>query len=115
MILINIIMNVTDTVINECSICYVNKVELSLLCKHSLCNSCYRNVEFCPFCRKRIKPKRRQITIPESPDSPDSPDSPESIIIVNNDSQNQYCVLCIILFAPFIWFLFLLSAIINIQ
>ena len=92
-----------ETNLNECSICYVNKVELSLLCKHSLCNSCYLNIDCCPFCRKRIKPKRNEVTIPET-----------NVLIINNDNRiNEYCILCIMLFAPFIWILFLLSAIIT--
>jgi hypothetical protein len=101
----------SNFLIIECSICYVNKVELSLLCKHSLCNSCYLNVEACPFCRKRIKPKRSEIVIEPETIVPET-----TVRIINdNDIPSQYWVLCIILFAPIIWILFLLSAIISIQ
>ena len=98
-------MNVISINECECSVCYVNKVELSLLCKHSLCKSCYNNIEICPFCRKRIKPKRNEITIP---------DTNVNVRINNENSTNEYCVLCIMFFAPVIWFLFLVSAIISI-
>ena len=46
----------------ECGICYdsnlpSDKMEI-LLCKHSICISCYQKliIKVCPFCRKRFLP-----------------------------------------------------------
>ena len=94
--------------INECSICYVNKVELSFLCKHSICKSCYHNVELCPFCRKRIKPETHIKVRPRVGVRP------HIIIITDDDGPSHCCFFCIILFGPFIWLLFLISAFIHI-
>lgn len=90
-----------ELTIMECSICYVNKVELSFLCKHSLCKSCYLNIELCPFCRKRIKQIRGSIH------------EPEVMIIHENTNNfthsNFYCAMCIISIGPLIWILFLVG------
>jgi hypothetical protein len=83
--------------ITECSICYINKVEITFLCKHSVCKSCYHNIELCPFCRKRIKP----IPVIE-------PDTGE---IMSN--KNFYFVLCVMMIAPMIWVCFALGVILN--
>lgn len=74
--------------IMECSICYVNKVELSLLCKHSVCLDCYRNIEVCPFCRNIIKRKESII---------------EDRLIIDDRSEirnNFYFVICIMMIGP---------------
>jgi hypothetical protein len=91
--------------IMECSICYVNKVEISFLCKHSVCQSCYRNIEICPFCRKRVKPKEPVIEI-------------EQNIRINDPDEvtrnpNFYFVLCVMLTGPMIWVCFALGVILN--
>lgn len=91
-----------DDCIMECSICYVNKVEITLLCKHSLCQSCYRNIEVCPFCRKRIKPIPEEIEI---------------IIIETSNNSNESCYVFTCLFVSitciFIWICFLVGVLFN--
>lgn len=39
----------------ECAICFEVEEPFILPCNHSVCQSCYRNIELCPFCRKKIK------------------------------------------------------------
>ena len=96
----------TTLTIMECSICYVNKVELSFLCKHSVCKSCYHNIEICPFCRKRVKPKEPVI------------DTRRDLILIIEDTsevrgRNFYFVLCVMLTGPMIWVSFALGLIIT--
>lgn len=100
--------------INECSICYVNKVELSFLCKHSICKSCYHNVELCPFCRKRIKPEGQIKVRPIRPRSRVRHRVRVRSIVIIDDGPSHCCIFCIILFGPFIWLLFLISGFIHI-
>lgn len=84
-----------ELTVMECSICYVNKVEITLLCKHSLCQSCYRNIELCPFCRKRIKPVPEEI----------------EIIVINETSNNsnECCYIFTCLFVSIICILIWIS------
>ena len=96
----------TTLTILECAICYVNKVELSFLCKHSVCKSCYHNIEICPFCRKRVKPKEPVI------------DTRRDLIFIVEDTsevrgRNFYFVLCVMLTGPMIWVSFALGLIIT--
>jgi len=42
----------------ECMICYDVAEPFILNCKHSVCYNCYRKLENCPFCRKRIREKK---------------------------------------------------------
>lgn len=93
--------------IMECSICYVNKVELSFLCKHSVCKSCYRNIEICPFCRKRIKPRKQKTPIHRT----------NVIVEYTNEGEvrgrNFYFVLCVMMMVPLIWLCFVTGVLIN--
>lgn len=85
-----------EIMITECSICYVNNVEVSFLCKHSLCKSCYLKVEICPFCRKKIKD-----TVTE----PITDSSLESIRIESEETGDLsfYCAIGVCIIGPLTW------------
>jgi hypothetical protein len=49
--------------IMECNICYDVAEPFLLQCKHSVCYNCYHKLENCPFCRKIIKAKPRNVSV----------------------------------------------------
>ena len=44
----------TDTKDIECKICFENEQNKILPCEHKVCESCYENINVCPFCRKNL-------------------------------------------------------------
>lgn len=46
----------TKYIIDECPICYENRLLISTLCNHNFCNNCKLRLDYCAICRKPLYP-----------------------------------------------------------
>jgi hypothetical protein len=93
----------TDTKIkhldNECKICFVNEPNKILPCEHTVCESCYQNIELCPFCRNKLN-KPIVITIT----STNTMTNNDEYTIYDRINRITYYIIISILFsAPVAW------------
>jgi len=93
----------TDTKVIECTICFANEQNKILPCEHKVCETCYQNINVCPFCRNRLNKPVLTMDTTTSRTTSRTTSSDEYTIYDSINNLVFYICITIIFTAPIEW------------